>query len=324
MTGIRIGVLGCADIAVRRVLPALAAMPDAQVTVIASRDPAKAATVTSVFGGEPVHGYAAALDRDDVDAVYLPVPVALRPEWTERALLAGKHVLAEKPVTAEYGPTARLFTLARERGLALMENIMFVTHPLHREVRRLIEDGAIGALRSFHSAFTVPERAADDIRYQPALGGGALLDVGIYPVRAAMYFLGELSVTGTVLSRSPGHVVDTSGAILLQTPGKVPAQVTFGMENAYLSAYELRGDRGRVIVDRAYQPPPDNDPVIQLEQPDGRRHLRQPPADQVTATLARFVSAAQAGRSVDEASCLRQVALLEAVRDHAASIENAL
>jgi NDP-hexose-3-ketoreductase len=324
MTGLRIGVLGCADIAVRRVLPALAAMRDVSVTVIASRDPAKAATVTSVFGGRPVHGYAAALDRDDVDAVYLPVPVALRPEWTERALLAGKHVLAEKPVTAERSTTARLFALARERGLALMENMMFLAHPLHREVRRLVEDGAIGALRSFHSTFSVPARAADDIRYQRELGGGALLDIGIYPVRAAMYFLGELSVAGTVLSSAPGHMVDTSGAILLRTPGELPAHVTFGMESSYLSVYELRGDRGRIVVDRAFQPPPDDDPVIQLEQPDGSRRLRRPRVDQVTATLARFVAAARAGRSVGEARCLRQIALLEAARDHDAATRSPL
>lgn len=324
MTSIRIGVLGCADIAVRRVLPALAAMPDAHITAIASRDPAKAATVTSVFGGQPVHGYAAALDRDDVDAVYLPLPVALRPEWIERALLAGKHVLAEKPVTAEHCTTARLFALARERDLALMENMMSVNHPLHREVQRLIDDDAIGALRSFHSAFTVPERAPNDIRYQRALGGSALLDIGIYPVRAAMYFLGELSVAGAVLNRGPGHVVDTSGAILLRTPGEIPAQLTFGMENAYMSAYELHGNRGRIIVDRAFQPPSDGDPVIQLEQPDGRRHLRQPRVDQVTATLTRFVAAAHAGRSVDETFCLSQVALLEAVRDHDTTMGNVL
>jgi NDP-hexose-3-ketoreductase len=170
----------------------------------------------------------------------------------------------------------------------------------------------------------VPARAADDIRYQRELGGGALLDIGIYPVRAAMYFLGELSVAGTVLSSAPGHMVDTSGAILLRTPGELPAHVTFGMESSYLSVYELRGDRGRIVVDRAFQPPPDDDPVIQLEQPDGSRRLRRPRVDQVTATLARFVAAARAGRSVGEARCLRQIALLEAARDHDAATRSPL
>ncbi|MGW7538885.1 Gfo/Idh/MocA family protein [Amycolatopsis sp. NPDC054798] len=315
MTALRLAVLGCADIALRRMLPAAADMADLQVTVVASRDLAKAAAVTSVFGGEPVHGYEAALDREDVDAVYVPLPVALHPEYVERALLAGKHVLAEKPVTADYATTARLFGLARERGLALMENMMFVQHPLHEAVRKLVDDGAIGELRSVHATFAVPPRAEGDIRYQAALGGGALLDIGIYPVRAAMYFLGELSVAGTVLRHAPGHEVDTSGAILLRTPDGIPAHLTFGMENAYRAEYELRGDRGRIAVHRPFQPPADEDPVIELAGPDGSQRLRQPRADQVTATLSRFVSAARAGRTVDETSCLRQIELLEAVRD---------
>lgn len=321
MTGMRIGVLGCADIGVRRVLPALAAMPDARVTVVASRELAKAASVTSTFGGQPVHGYAAVLEREDVDGVYVPLPVALRTEYVERALLAGKHVLAEKPVTAEHDATERLFALARERGLALMENMMFVQHPLHQEVRRLIDEDAIGEPRSFHSTFSVPERATDDIRYQPALGGGALLDIGIYPVRAAMYFLGKLSVAGGVLRRGQGHEVDTSGAVLLRASDDIPAHVTFGMENAYRSAYELRGDRGRIIVNRPFQPPADEDPVIELVCPDGTRHHRQLPVDQVTTTLARFVSAARTGSPVDETSCLHQIELLETIRDHAVAIE---
>ncbi|WP_220507145.1 Gfo/Idh/MocA family protein [Amycolatopsis dendrobii] len=315
MTALRLAVLGCADIALRRMLPAAAAMTDVDVAVLASRDAAKAAAAASVFGGEPAHGYEAALKREDVDAVYLPLPVALRPEYVERALLAGKHVLAEKPVTANHGATARLFALARERGLALMENVMFVQHPLHEEVRRLVEGGAIGELRSLHASFAVPPRPADDIRYQQALGGGALLDIGIYPVRAAMYFLGELSVAGTVLRRGPGHAVDTSGAILLRTPDDIPAHLTFGMDNAYRAEYELRGDRGRIAVHRPYQPPPDEDPVIELAGPDGTQYLRRPRVDQVAATLSRFVSAARAGQTVDETSCLRQIELLEAVLD---------
>nr|WLE93540.1 dNDP-hexose 3-ketoreductase [Streptomyces sp.] len=323
MTALRLAVLGCADIALRRTLPAAAAMPDVDVTVVASRDPAKAAAVTSVFGGEPVHGYETALEREDVDAVYLPLPVALRPEYVERALLAGKHVLAEKPVTATHDTTARLFGLARERGLALMENMMFVQHPLHETVRKLVDEGAIGELRSMHSAFAVPPRPDGDIRYQPELGGGALLDIGIYPVRAAMYFLGELHVAGAVLRRGQEHAVDTSGAILLETPDGIPAQLTFGMENAYRAEYELRGDRGRIAVNRPFQPPPDEDPVIELAGPDGTQHLRRPRADQVTATLSRFVAAARAGRTVDETSCLRQAELLEAVHDRHAAARSA-
>ncbi|MEU1185463.1 Gfo/Idh/MocA family oxidoreductase [Streptomyces sp. NPDC005820] len=314
---LRIGVLGCADIAVRRMLPAMAAHPDVVVTAVASRDRAKAEKSAAPYGAAAVEGYGELLGREDVDAVYAPVPAALHAEWTGAALRAGKHVLAEKPLTLDPDETRRLLELAGNAGLGLMENVMFVHHGLHRTVRDLMADGAIGELRSFQAVFGIPRLPDNDIRHDPELGGGALWDVGVYPLRAALYFLGdELEVLGAHLHRGAGRLVETAGTALLRTPGGVGVQVAFGMDHAYRASYELWGSEGRMVVDRAYTPPADFTPIIRLERRSRTEEIRLAPEDQVAATVAAFVASVRsgAGPAYDRAAPLRQAELLDAVR----------
>ncbi|MFI8091603.1 Gfo/Idh/MocA family protein [Streptomyces sp. NPDC086080] len=312
---VRVGVIGCAGIAVRRMLPAFAACPDIEIAAVASRDRAKARQVAERFGCRPVHGYGELLESDDIQAVYVPLPAALHAEWTEAALNTGRHVLAEKPLSTDRHSTGRLLELAGDRGLVLMENVMFVHHPRHREVQRLVADGAIGEPRAFHSAFAVPPFPDDDIRYDPALGGGALADVGVYPLRAALHFLGsELDVIGARLARGARRQVETSGAALLSAPGAVTAQITFGMEHAYRSSYEWWGSEGSITVDRAFTPPADHVPVIGLHRGRKTEEIRLEPHDQVAATVAAFAAAVRAGTPLNPGDTLRQAELLDAIR----------
>lgn len=275
---VRVAVLGCADIALRRMLPAMAASADVELIAVASRDAHKANETARRFGCAAVHGYDALLARDDVDAVYVPLPAALHDVWVEAALRAGKHVLAEKPLTTSQVRTAELLRLASARGLALVENVLFVHHGQHAAVRALVRDGAIGQTRSLQASFAVPARPEHDIRYRAALGGGALWDVGVYPVRAALYLLGSpLTVAGAVLMSDPGREVDTSGAALLRSEAGAVAHLTFGIGHAYHSGYELRGSEGRITVDRAFTPPPTTGPYcVWSAAPAPRRSPSRP------------------------------------------------
>jgi predicted dehydrogenase len=313
---LRIGVIGCADIARRKMLPAMAAVPGAEAVAVASRDPAKAAELAARFGCRPVHGYAELLGLDDVDAVYIPLPPALHSEWVAAALAAGKHVLVEKPLTTDLAVTRRLLGLARSRGLALMENVMFVHHSQHAAARRMIGAGAIGELRALHAAFAIPALPDGDIRFAPELGGGAVWDIATYPVRAALSFLGPgLTVVGAILDSGPGRLVDTSGAALLHAPGQVAVHLTFGLEHAYGSSCVLWGSTGRLTLRRAFTPPADHHPVLVLEsRAGGAEEIQLEPDDQAANTVAAFVAAARAGRDPAEADTLRQAEILDEIR----------
>lgn len=310
-TPVRIGVMGCASIARRRMMPAFHASGEVELTAVASRDAPTAGKYAAEYGCRAVHGYAGLLEDESVDAVYIPLPAALHAEWVEAALRAGRHVLAEKPLTTVRTRTAELLGLARERGLALMENVMFVHHAQHTAVRELVADGAIGELRSLRAEFSIPRQPEDDIRYQPELGGGALWDTAVYPVRAALHLLGPgLRADGATLSQGPDHRVDTGGAAVLSSPGGVIAQLAFGLDHGYRNTYELCGSEGRITVDRVFTPPADHRPVVRLERDSVPRDIRLPADDQVANTVAAFATAVRSGTAPDDAY-LQQAALLE-------------
>lgn len=308
----RIGVLGCADIARRRMLPAFAASAAVEVVAVASRDLAKAKATAAPYGCAAVAGYEAVLERSDVDAVYVPLPVALHAEWVERALLAGKHVLAEKPLTGELASTVRLTELAAEKGLVLRENFMFSFHRQHAEALSLLE----GELVGLTAAFTVPPRPAGDFRHQRDLGGGALLDLGVYPLRTAQLFLGnELEVVGARLRVDEKLGVDVAGAVLLARPDGVTAQLTFGMEHSYRSCYELWGSAGAVGVDRAFAPPADLAPPARLTGRDGVRQVVLAQDDQYGNAVESFAAAVHApGKQEGAADPVALARLVDDVR----------
>ncbi|MFE3497328.1 Gfo/Idh/MocA family protein [Streptomyces sp. NPDC059175] len=317
---VRIGVLGCADIARRRMLPAMVNVPDIEITAVASRDLAKAQRFTADFGGQAVSGYEAALKRDDVDAVYIPLATGLHAEWITRALLAGKHVLCEKPLVTRYADAAKAVSLAREHGLLLMESFMFLRHSQHTRVRELVADGAIGTLRGFTADFGIPPLPDGDIRYQPALGGSALFDVGVYPVRAAQMYLGsDIRVAGAYLRENPRHGVDVAGSALLHDENGVTAQLGFGFVHAYRSRYALWGSAGRISLEGAFTPPNGYRPVLRLERQDVREERVLPADDQFANIAVEFARTIGKGTGFEPhlEMILRQSALVEEVRTRA-------
>lgn len=323
LTPVRVGVIGCADIAWRRALPALEAEPLTEVAAIASRGWDRAQRFTDRFGGEPVEGYAALLERDDIDAVYVPLPAVLHAEWIDRALRAGKHVLAEKPLTTDRDQAERLFALAAERELLLMENFMFLHHSQHERVAAMLADGVIGELRSFAASFTIPPKPQGDIRYQADVGGGALLDIGVYPIRAAGFFLGmDLDVAGAVLRHERSHDVVVGGTALMTTGQGVTAQLTFGMEHSYTNSYEFRGSTGRLWLNRVFTPPATYQPVVHVEQQDHAEQFVLPPEDQFAKSIRAFAQAVLGGEHPEDWSrnSVKQASLVDAVRANSRDI----
>ncbi|MBR8743437.1 Gfo/Idh/MocA family protein [Nocardiopsis sp. MG754419] len=284
-----VGAVGCSDVAWRRTLPTFQAHDGIRLVCVAGRDPDRTRRYAERFSCAAEHGYEDLLRRDDVEAVYLSLPGALHAEWVERSLLAGKHVLVEKPYAVDPQEASRLEALAARTGLVLLENYAFVHHPMHDHVRRLVDDGAIGEVRSFSSAFTIPPKPYGDIRYHKELTGGTLLDTGVYPLRAAMLMLdADLEVHAAVMRRERERDAVLSGDALLTTPSGVAVHVEFGMEHGYRARYEIHGSEGGLFVDRVFTPPAGHPPVVTLWRQNHRQEFTLEAADQLALLVGVF------------------------------------
>nr|AXL05688.1 gfo/Idh/MocA family oxidoreductase [uncultured bacterium] len=311
MTGLRVGVLGCADIVWRRMGSALVAAPGVDVVAMASRTPDRSRRFADRFGCA-AETYGGLVGRSDVDAVYVALPPALHAEWAHRVLAAGKHALVEKPLTRTHEEAAALFRQADERGLVVMESFMFLHHSQHQAVATMVAEGAIGELRGFTGTFTMPPRPPDDFRYDTAMGDGAL-EFGVYPLRAALHHLGpDLALVGAVLRRENTVL---AGDVLLCDPRGVPAHLRFGMDHPYRTGYELTGSTGVLTLDRAFTPPPSHRPVVRVERQDHREELVLPGDDHFANILATFVDAVRgvADLSAWTRTSLTQAALVDTI-----------
>jgi D-xylose 1-dehydrogenase (NADP+, D-xylono-1,5-lactone-forming) len=185
VSAVRWGFIGAGNIAQRALSPAVYAADGAVLYAVASRDPARSALLRP----QTVHtGYPELLADPAVDAVYINLHNEAHKRWVVAALEAGKHVLCEKPLGLNAAEVAEMTEAARAADRLLVEAMWSRWHPRTREAEQLIADGALGAVRHVTSAWENPAApAADNYRHVPALGGGALLDVGCYAVAAALW-----------------------------------------------------------------------------------------------------------------------------------------
>ena len=188
---LRLGILGCANIA-KQFVRDVADSPRVSVQAVASRDLAKAQVFAQSFHIARAHGsYEALLADAALDAIYLPLPNSLHAEWAIRALQAGKHVLCEKPLALNLGEVTRMFDVARQQGLMLLESYPYWFQPQTRDLLACLSHDKIGEVRSMQASFGFTLGNPDhNIRMKPDLGGGALLDAGSYPLSLIRLVMG--------------------------------------------------------------------------------------------------------------------------------------
>jgi predicted dehydrogenase len=248
-------------------LPALAQCDGMRVQAFASRTLTRARDFSGRFGGDAMEGYGRLLDRDDVDAVYMPLPTGLHREWAPRVLEAGKHLLVEKSLACDLEGAQMTAEAARRAGCLVMENFHFPFHRQHRWVIDTLASGAVGNVHLLRATFGFPPLPPGNFRYDAAMGGGALLDAGAYTVKTARLFLGnDLTLIGAILHEDRNRRVDVYGEAQLLSPSGAVAQVAFGFDYHYQCQYELLGTKGKLSVLRAYTAPPDVSPVVRIER----------------------------------------------------------
>lgn len=274
---IRIGVLGCASIAQRFVIPAIQSLDSLfELVGVASRNKKDADEFASQFNCLSFDDYEALIDNDAIDAVYIPLPNSLHYEWVKSALLKNKHVLIEKSLACTLSDVAELNNIARERKLALIENFQFRFHPQLECIKNIIASGEIGDIRQVHSRFGFPPfEDKSNIRYQSDLGGGALLDAGAYPIKVTQEILGfDVEVVSSSLHIDEQLNVDLWGNAQLNLKNSaVSSHISFGFEQYYQCLLEVWGSKGLIKAGRIFTAPPSYCAEVEVQTQLGSRTI---------------------------------------------------
>jgi D-xylose 1-dehydrogenase (NADP+, D-xylono-1,5-lactone-forming) len=310
---LRWGILGCARITRRGLVPGIAKSSGSRLVALGSRDLATAESWAREFGVDRAYGsYEEVIADPNVQAVYVPLPNEIHREWVERAATAGKHVLCEKPLALDAVEAEAMVEHCRRAGVILIEAFMWPHQPRAAVLRKLVNDGAIGDLRLIRSSFSFPIDMTD-WRLDASRGGGALWDVGCYGVSTARYFA-ESEPTAIRARAHFGETgVDLSVAATLEFPGHVLAQIDCSFEQPFRCTYELVGTRGVIEVPDAYLPPAQ--PVAYLRKPDAAPEtLTFDGRNQYAAMVDAFAASVAAGQLVDPCEDgLMQMRALDAI-----------
>jgi predicted dehydrogenase len=273
-TKVKWGVIGVAEIAVKKVIPAMQRGEWSEVVAIASRDIARAKHAAEQLGIEKAHGsYEELLADPDIEAIYNPLPNHLHVPWSIKAAEAGKHVLCEKPIglTVE---EARTLLEARDRTrVKIGEAFMVRTHPQWRKVLELIAAGRIGTVRSVIGYFSYNNRDPKNIRNVLQYGGGALMDIGCYLIYTSRLAFGEEPgrVCG-LLQRDPDTGTDVMTSAMLDFPSG-PSVFTCSTQVVPYQRVQILGTERRLEIEIPFNAPPDRPCRILVDDgadPSGR------------------------------------------------------
>jgi predicted dehydrogenase len=251
METVRIGVLGAARIAPHAVIKPARNTAEAAVVAVAARDRGRADAFAAKHGIPKVHGSYAELVADPaIDAIYNPLPNGLHAQWTIAALEAGKHVLCEKPFTANTQEAEAVAAVAQRTGLVVMEAFHYRYHPLAHRMREIVESGELGPIRRVETALCFPLPKFSDIRYQYDLAGGATMDVGTYTVHMARLLGGEEPTVESAEAKLRTPDVDRAMRAELTFPSGHTGRITCSMWSTwFLETYaRVRGEQGELRV----------------------------------------------------------------------------
>jgi predicted dehydrogenase len=251
---VRWGVMGTANIARSQFLPAVR-WAGGTAEAVASRDRGAAERYAAEHGiARSLTGYQALVDDPDVDALYIALPNSLHAEWTIAALQAGKPVLCEKPLTGSLADTQRVLDVARQTGTLLWEAFVFPFHDQMERVRAALESGVIGELREVHSDFHFKVARPDNIRLSRDLAGGALNDVGCYPIRLAFELFGRAHLSTWGSSVPGGNGVDLESIAVLGYGEGRALVLSCGMNRRYDTFTRLLGSDGEIRMSNPFHP----------------------------------------------------------------------
>ena len=284
---IRFGVLGYADIAKRKFIPALLKSKFAVLHGIASRSNRKAIKYAKQYETKP-HSYQNLLDSPDTDAVYIPLPNSMHFNWALKALFAGKHVLCEKPAVLNEKDAKLLIEAATENDKAIMEGFMFLHHPQHSMVKEIIDKNDIGEIRLFRSSFGFTLRDIKNFRLINEPGCGCLYDLAGYPIAMMRFLFNQIPKESKGFIEVNKDEVDVSYEAVLSFENDLKALISGGFRQQYECFYEIIGSKGKVTLDRAYTTPADMKNNFTITTGSDTQTVSMKPSDHFTDMIDYF------------------------------------
>ena len=264
---VRWGILGAARIAMAKVVPAMRESEWCEVVAVASRDAGKAQAAAEQLNIPKAYGsYEEVLADPEVEAIYNPLPNHLHVPWSIRAAESGKHVLCEKPISLSVMECRQLMEVRDRTGVRIGEAFMVRSHPQWLRARELARSGEIGELRAVAAAFGYFNRDPANVRNRLEWGGGALMDIGCYPIQISRFLFGEEPVSVSArLERDPEFQTDRLTSGLLEFPSG-HGVFTCSTQMAYYQRVQIFGATGRIEVEVPFNPQPDRPARLVIDQ----------------------------------------------------------
>jgi predicted dehydrogenase len=303
---IRWGVLGCAGIAAKAVIPAIQSSRLGRIAAIASRNAIKAKEMAARFGIPRSYGsYEELLADPDINAIYNPLPNHLHVPMTIKALEQGKPVLCEKPIALDAAQAMELATAQKATGLPVAEAFMVRHHPQWKKARALIVEGRLGEVRGIQTIFSYYLDDPENVRNQADIGGGGLFDVGCYAINTARFLFDAEPVRAIALmERDPVFGTDRLTSGLLAFPEGRQLAFTCSTQLAPTQRVTVLGTRGRLEIPIPFNAPGDGPTVLIFDDGrdltgGGRKEIAIAPVDQYREQVDAFAEALLSGKPVE-------------------------
>jgi xylose dehydrogenase (NAD/NADP) len=314
----RWGILGPGRIS-RSFLTGLAGSASERAVAVGSRELERASAAAQHFEVPRAYGsYEQLLADDDVEAVYVGTPNSVHAEWAIAAAAAGKHVLCEKPLGVSRAEAESMFEAARAHGVWLMEAFMYRFHPRTRRLAEIVAAGEIGTPTLVRSSFGFAVADPGNVRLSASLAGGALMDVGCYPVNAARMLAGPVR-SATAAAR--WQEVDVTLAGVLDHVGGALSLVSASLVSGRHNELQVVGSDGVITMPDAYTPSKDRPSTLLVTRGTDVDEQIFAPVDQYTLEAEGFAALVAAGH--DAAADLPQMPLVESL-DNATTIDSLL
>ncbi len=263
------GVLSTARIGIDKVIPAMQKCQNLEITGIASRNEQEAKNAKAKLGIPKHYGsYDALLDDPEIEAIYNPLPNHLHYEWTKKAIEKGKHVLCEKPLTLKKEEIKELISLRDKNNVKVGEAFMVHTHPQWEKTLSLVKNGELGKLKAVQGFFSYFKTDPTNIRNIFEYGGGAMWDIGCYPIHTSRFVFGEEPKrVMALIDRDPELKIDRLGSVIMDFPS---GQCVFTVSTQLVAHQRMIffGEEKRIEIEIPFNAPNDRECKIFLQDGD--------------------------------------------------------